>query len=368
MPKESAMSKMNHRLWVDKHQPQTFNELSFNAAVGGQLHSMTTQGSFPHLLVHGPTGAGKRTLVRALLADVFSPSASMIEQTRVVARTIDVPGSTAVDLLLNKSPYHIELSPADVGPFRDRHVVQVLLKEIAQTPPVAKTGRPYNVVVVTEADLLSSDAQAALRRTMEKYMRTCRIVLVCESTSKIIAPLQSRCALVRVPAPTEAEMCEVLQSVVRKERAELVPGLAKKIALGADRNMRRALVLLERIAMGPGGAQALKDVSTPQPRENWALVLDAIANMARKEPTPRGVIACRTLLFDLLTSNVPGPTILEGLMDRFLAAEEGAKSMERRQLLVDAAAHFESAMSTGSKDIFHLEAFLLQALAIFQPM
>lgn len=62
------------------------------------------------------------------------------------------------------------------------------------------------VVVINEADSLTRDAQAALRRTMEKYMSNMRIILCANSTSKLIAPIKSRCLLVRVPAPTEEQV------------------------------------------------------------------------------------------------------------------------------------------------------------------
>lgn len=95
--------------------------------------------------------------------------------------------------------------------------MQEIIKEIAQTQQIdSKAARrfkstqhgPYNitsqvfiVVVINEADSLSKDAQHGLRRTMEKYMSNLRIIFCCNSTSKIISPIRSRCLLVRVPAP-----------------------------------------------------------------------------------------------------------------------------------------------------------------------
>lgn len=65
------------------------------------------------------------------------------------------------------------------------------------------------VVVLTEVDQLTKDAQHALRRTMEKYMATCRIVLCCNSTSKVIPAIKSRCLGIRVAAPTNDEVITV---------------------------------------------------------------------------------------------------------------------------------------------------------------
>jgi replication factor C subunit 3/5 len=121
----------------------------------------------------------------------------------------------------------------------DRVVIQDILKEIAQTQQVdlnakqrfkgessgssrvqsevvgqiwgcwAERPRPWlmnTVVIINEADALTRDAQAALRRTMEKYMTNMRLILCANSTSKIIAPIRSRCLLVRVAAPTDEEV------------------------------------------------------------------------------------------------------------------------------------------------------------------
>ena len=88
----------------------------------------------------------------------------------------------------------------------------------------------FLVVVINEADSLSRDAQAALRRTMEKYMTNMRIILCANSTSKLIAPIKSRCLLMRVAAPSEAEIQECLSHVARKEKFDLPPSASLEIA------------------------------------------------------------------------------------------------------------------------------------------
>jgi hypothetical protein len=151
------------------------------------------------------------------------------------------PSKRRLDLNIVQSNFHIEITPrcvrrhanasisstsmiSEVGN-NDRAVIQELLKEIAQTQQVdlnakqrfkgpscspargceAAHARP--VVIINEADSLTRDAQAALRRTMEKYTTNMRMILCANSTSRLIAPIKSRCLLIRIAAPDEVEVC-----------------------------------------------------------------------------------------------------------------------------------------------------------------
>lgn len=127
-------------------------------------------------------------------------------------------------------------------------MIQDLLKEVAQTQQVDQSARQkFKVVVINEADHLTRDAQAALRRTMEKYSPNLRLILLADSTANIIAPIRSRTLLVRVAAPTEAEICEVLARSGKKEGWPVVEKLNMRIAKESSRNLRRALLMFEAV-------------------------------------------------------------------------------------------------------------------------
>jgi replication factor C subunit 3/5 len=186
-------------------------------------------------------------------------------QLKIDQRVFLSPSKRKLEVNIVQSNFHIEITPrcvvsllrlprtfsadicywdSEAGNF-DRVVIQELLKEIAQTQQVDLNAKqrfkgafipavtsflrwllllfnllayrtllywPHDetVVIINEADSLSRDAQAALRRTMEKYMSNMRIILCANSTSRLIAPIKSRCLLMRVAAPTSDEVCIAL--------------------------------------------------------------------------------------------------------------------------------------------------------------
>lgn len=130
----------------------------------------------------------------------------------------------------------------------DRVVVQDLLKEVAQTQQVDTAAQQrFKVVVINEADHLTRDAQAALRRTMEKYSPNLRLILLANSTANIIAPIRSRTLLVRVAAPNHDDICQALSQTATKEHWPIAQGLHRRIAEESGRNLRRALLMYEAV-------------------------------------------------------------------------------------------------------------------------
>ncbi|KAF5552535.1 Replication factor C subunit 5 [Fusarium napiforme] len=352
-PPDQAASTM--ALIVDKHRPRSLETLTYHNELSDRLRSLAQSGDFPHLLVYGPSGAGKKTRIVATLKELYGPG---VEKIKIDARVFQTTSNRKLEFNIVASVYHLEITPSDVGNY-DRVVVQDLLKEVAQTQQVDQSAKQkFKVVVINEADHLTRDAQAALRRTMEKYSPNLRLILLANSTANIIAPIRSRTLLVRVAAPTHEEICDVLAVSAQKEGWPVVDGLHKRIAEESGRNLRRALLMYEAVH-----AQNEKVTdSTVIPPADWEALIGQIAKEILEEHSPARILQVRSKLYDLLTHCIPPTTILKTLAFKLIALiDDGLKGE-----VIQWAAFYEHRIKTGTKVIFHLEAFVAKSMRIVE--
>lgn len=349
-------------LWVDKHRPKSLDETDYHKDLADRLKRIAAEDvrqNMPHMLFTGPPGAGKSTRIHALLREIYGPSADVVKvETRSVAPNPNTPSNT-VDLQVVVSNHHLSLTPSDIGR-KDRAVVMQLIKEVASHPPLG--GHTFKVVVIEEAGTLTHDAQAALRRTMERYMKTTRIILACDSASKVIAPLRSRCLAIRVGRPSLDEAAECLKKVAAKEGCKIELSFARMVAERANRDLRRAVLMLEAAHASSSGGSVMSG-STQLPQEAWEGAIDRVAKKILNEQTPRMAMEVRGNVYELLAACLPADFIIKELVQKLIA---GQRNDVVKQKAISAAAHFESTMRQGSKDIFHIEAFVLRFMADFK--
>jgi len=178
-------------MWVEKYRPQNLSEIVNQKDVKGSLSGlMKNQSEMPHLLFSGSAGVGKTTtaicISREILGDVWKD-------------------------------YTLELNASDE---RGINMVRERVKKFSRFAGLGSQ-IPFKIIILDEADEMTSDAQTALRRIIEDTAKFCRFILIANNISKIIDPIQSRCAVFKFTRISENEIIEQLKIISQKEKIKV---------------------------------------------------------------------------------------------------------------------------------------------------
>jgi replication factor C small subunit len=207
----------SHTIWIEKYRPQKLADIVGQNEIIERLESYVKSGNLPHLLFTGTAGVGKTTAAVALAREFFGDS------------------------------WHMNFRELNASDERGIDVVRNQIKQFARTSPLE--GATFKILFLDEADALTPDAQAALRRTMESYAQTCRFILSCNYSSKIIDPIQSRCAIYRFGPLSPGAVKEEIRRIARNEGLEVSPEAEEAIVYVAQGDMGRAINALQGAAI-----------------------------------------------------------------------------------------------------------------------
>lgn len=200
-------------MWTEKYRPQTLDDIVNQAPIIERLRGFLAERTLPHLLFSGPSGTGKTTAILAFSRELFGER---------------LQGN------------FLELNASDE---RGIGVVRNRIKEFARTKPLGIA--PFKIISLDEADHLTRDAQHALRRTMERYVTSCRFCLICNYSSRIIEPIQSRCAIFRFPRLDKDHIVQRVKHIAKQEGVILSEEGIEAILYVSAGDLRKAINILQ---------------------------------------------------------------------------------------------------------------------------
>ena len=203
-------------IWTEKYRPKDFSEMYGQERIVSRVKAFVGEKNIPHLMFSGPAGTGKSTLSLIIVKKLYGKDW--------------------------KSNY-LELNASDE---RGIDIIREKVKDFARTKSLNNN---FKIIFLDEADALTREAQQALRRTMEMFAKGCRFILSCNYSSKIIDPIQSRCALFRFRQLEKEDIAKIIKNIAEKENLEICEGVTEELFKLSEGDCRKAINILQASAV-----------------------------------------------------------------------------------------------------------------------
>ena len=309
---------IKEEIWIEKYRPEKLDDIVGQDEIIRRLKSYVKTRNLPHLMFSGPPGVGKTAASISIVKEIFG------ETWRNNFIELNASDERGIDIIRHKVKDFARMAPLGVADFK--------------------------VIFLDEADALTNDAQSALRRTMERYSATTRFILSCNYSSKIIEPIQSRCAVYRFKPLSTAAVKKRIKFIADEEKLIVSDEGLGAIEYVAGGDMRKAINALQAAALLDDKVDEetiYQITSTAKPEEIRNFIKTALSG---------DFVGARAALDDLLLSKgLSGQDVVVQIHRAMLDLDIPDKDKVR---LIDRIGEIDFRMTEGANERIQLEALL----------
>lgn len=310
---------MKLEIWTEKYRPKTLKEVVNQRHVVSRLEAWVKKGSIPHMMFAGPAGVGKTTVALALAREIFGDE-----------------------------HWKKNFQETNASDERGINVVRGKIKDFAR---IKSIGADFKIVFLDESDALTTEAQQALRRTIERFSDSCRFILSCNYSNKLIDPIQSRTSVFRFRRLNEDDVKEYVMRIARGEGIKVREDAIKAIYEISEGDLRHATNLLQASsALGEVTKKTVYDASAQSKPED-------IKNMIESALKGNFGDARKKLNELIIIQGLSGEDIIKGIHKELHSLN---LADEKKLSLVEQIGEFEFRLNQGGSPEIQLEALLAQ--------
>lgn len=307
----------NYSIWTERYRPKEFDDVFGHEDIVKRLKSFVSQKNMPHMLFAGFPGSGKTTLALIVAKKLFGDS------------------------------WHNNFLELNASDERGIEVVRQKVKAFARTR--ALSDAPFKLIFLDESDALTKEAQQALRRTMEMYTNTCRFILSCNLSSKIIDPIQSRCAVFRFKSLEKEEVKKYIERIAKEEKLKIDDKAMEAVYSITKGDLRRTVNILQSCATLDSKITedlVYEIVSKAKPSDVSDIIELAIKGK---------FLDARNKMLDTMLNGVSGIDLIKAIQQEIWSLKINEDSKLK---IIEQCGEIEFHLTEGSDEFIQLEALL----------
>lgn len=322
---KESKDKRKHVPWVEKYRPRSVDDVAYQEEVVAVLKKSLQGLDLPNLLFYGPPGTGKTSTILAASRDLFGD----MYKTRVLE--LNASDERGIDVVRDKVKTFAQQSASNVR-------------------PDGRPCPPFKIVILDEADSMTSAAQAALRRTMEKESKSTRFCLICNYVTRIIEPITSRCAKFRFKPLAEEVLIKRLQYICDQENVSCEDEALSALLYTSEGDLRKAITFLQ-------SASRLKATDTITEAD-----VNDIAGVIADDTVDNLLMVCHSnsyeklqmFIQDIMNEGHPASQLLLQLHDKVVQLDE--LNDKQKSVIMEKMAIVDKCLMDGADEFLQLMA------------
>ena len=340
------INKLNPELYKDKYNDWRYQKQPyFHKKLLSELKTISKFDDLPHIIFYGNGGTGKNTVINLFLEMVYDNS---IYNLNDIKYDISSSNNTNDEVFIKQSDHHIVIEPSNTN--FDRYLVQDVIKQYVKVYPlqIFENSKTFKSVQINNLDNLTRNAHTSLRCTIENNSKTCRFVMWCNSLSKVISPLRSRCVCIHIPLQEDEELIEWALNIALLEKIKISYKTIKEIIKLSNGNLKDILWRLDLF-------RYKKTINN-----SYHTMLNELDNLIVKK---YDISEIRKIIYSIFVLNKPTQLTICDIMNNILK-KINSNDLKKSLEIINITAEYEYRLSLARRDTPHLEAYIVAVINI----